>query len=265
MSEPILVTGGTGALGRVVVARLAEHGRLARVMSRRPEPADLYGHEWATADLDTGAGLDEALTGLDVVIHCATGMNGKKEAAQATTLADAARRAGCRHLVYVSIVGVDRVPLGYYRGKLAAEEIFARSGVPYTILRATQFHDLVRLMFAGAAKLPVMPVPGCSFQPVDVRDVAGRLVALATGDPVGRVLEMGGPQARPARELARAYLRATGRRRPVAAVRVPGRLGRALRQGGNLAPEHADGVITFEDYLAAHPEPAGMSYRGSRR
>jgi uncharacterized protein YbjT (DUF2867 family) len=214
--------------------------------------------------LDTGAGLDDALAGVGVVIHCATGMNGKKDAAQATRLAEAARRAGCRHLVYVSIVGIDRVPIGYYRGKLAAEEVFARSGVPYTILRAAQFHDLVRVLFAGAAKLPVMVVPGCSFQPVDVRDVADRLIELAKGEPADRVADMGGPQTLTAGELARAYLRVTGLRRLVATVRLPGRIGRELRAGGNLVPEHADGVITFEDYLAAHPEPAVLSYRRRR-
>lgn len=264
MSEPIVVTGGTGVLGRVVVARLAEHGTPVRVLSRRPQPPELHGQQWATVDLTTGSGLADALAGSGVVIHCATAIQGKKEVALARTLADAVRRADCRHLVYVSIVGIDRLPMGYYQGKLAAEELFVRSGVPYTILRATQFHDLVRVMFAGAAKAPVMLVPGCSFQPVDVRDVADRLVKVATSDPGCRVEELGGPQALSARELARSYLRVTGRRRFVATVRVPGQIGRALRAGGNLVPQHADGVITFEEFLTAHPHPSVLSYRGTR-
>jgi uncharacterized protein YbjT (DUF2867 family) len=264
MTGTVLVTGGTGALGRVVAARLAEHGRQVRVMSRRPAPAGVDSKQWATADLETGAGLDDALSGSDVIVHCASAVNRKKEVTQATALVDVARRAGCRHLIHMSVVGVDQVPLGYYRGKLAAEKVFTQSGVPYTILRATQFHDLVRVLFASAAKLPVMLVPGCSFQPVDVGDVADRLIELAEGEPAARVTDLAGPQARTARDLARAYLRATKRRRPVVTVPLPGRLGRALRQGGNLAPDHADGKITFDDYLAAHPEPATLSYRGRR-
>ena len=120
------------------------------------------------------------------------------------------------HLLYVSIVGVDRVPFGYYRAKLAAEEVFAGSGLPHTILRATQFHDLVRTVLAWAARAPVLLVPAMPDQPVDAGEVADRLVALAAGEPRGRVPDLGGPEVRDFRELAATYLRATGRRRPVA-------------------------------------------------
>jgi uncharacterized protein YbjT (DUF2867 family) len=265
MSQPILVTGGSGTLGRVVVAKLAEAGKRPCVLSRRPAPADSP-HLWATADLLSGEGVAEAVAGAGVVIHCATpGMSMKKEIAAVGTVVEAARRAGCPHLVYVSIVGVDRVPFGYYKGKVAAERLVERCGVPYTILRATQFHDLLRVLFAGAARLPVMPVPGLPFQPVDVRDVADRLVELALDAPAGRAADVAGPQVRQAADLARAYLTATGRRRPIAPVRLPGALFRAFRQGRHLAPDHAVGRITFESYLAGHPAPASLSYRGGRR
>ncbi|WP_330233088.1 NAD(P)H-binding protein [Nocardia sp. NBC_00508] len=265
MDKSILVTGGTGALGRVVVARLIDAGQATRVMSRHSRPsADAAPYEWAIADLESGEGVDAALTGVGAVVHCATTTNGKKDLAAARTLVDAARRAGSPHLVYVSIVGVDKISLPYYRGKLAAERMIEESGLPYTILRATQFHDLLRVIFAGAAKLPVIFVPSFRFQPIDVGEVAGRLVELATGSPVGHAPDIGGPQVRDARDLAGAYVRAAGLRRKITPIRLPGKIFRAFRQGGNLALEHADGRVTFEEYLAAHVDARSLSYRGQQ-
>ncbi|SFP75713.1 Uncharacterized conserved protein YbjT, contains NAD(P)-binding and DUF2867 domains [Amycolatopsis arida] len=250
----IVVTGGTGLLGRRVIERLVTEGQDVRVLSRRPRPAGEGGrYAWATADLGTADG----------VVHCATAVSRRGEPRLAERLVEAARRAGTAHLVYVSIVGVDRVPLPYYQGKLAAERVIAGSGLPYTILRATQFHDLLRTLFAKAAPLPVLPVPDLCFQPVDVGEVADRLAELATGEPAGRAPDVAGPRVRAARDLAAVFLRATGRRRPLLPVRLPGRVFRAYRAGGHLAPDRAVGTITFEDHLAAHPAPLG-SYRGQR-
>lgn len=266
MGERILVTGGTGMLGRLVVERLLDAGREVRVMSRRPQPAhDSARYEWATADLRSGQGAGEAVAGATVIVHCATAFGRRPEAQVARTLVEAAKRADQPHLVYVSIVGVDRVPLGYYQGKLTAERLIEDSGLPYTILRATQFHDLIRAVFATAAKAPVIPVPDLRFQSVDVGEVAARLTELALGEPAGRAPDFAGPQVRDARDLARTYLRATGRRRPILPVRWPGTAFRAYRQGAHLAPGHAAGEITFEEYLAAHPDPRSVSYRGRQR
>lgn len=264
MRQPVLVTGGTGMLGRLVVAGLSEAGQPVRTSSRRPAPEGRRPEEWATANLLTGAGVAEAVSGAGTVVHCATSGGRRSEVTATRTLVEAAGRAGCRHLLYVSIVGVDRVPFPYYRGKLAAEEIVAGSGVPYTILRATQFHDLLRAVFAWGARPPVMLVPDLPFQPVDVREVAARVVELATGDPAGRADDLGGPEVREATDLARGYLATTRRRRAVLPVRLPGRIFRAYRQGGHLAPDHATGRTTFEQYLVSHPDPARLSYRGSR-
>ncbi len=136
MGGPIVVTGGTGALGRVVVARLLTAGHEVRVVSRRHAPADdLPNRHWATADLLTGEGATDALAGAGVVVHCATSINGGREVTATRSVVQAARAAGSPHIVYISIVGVDRVPFGYYRGKLAAEGLIAGSDLPYTILR----------------------------------------------------------------------------------------------------------------------------------
>jgi uncharacterized protein YbjT (DUF2867 family) len=250
----ILVTGGTGQLGSAVVTRLRKAGEDVRVLSRRAAPGVVPG------DLRTGRGVDSAVAGVDVVVHCATDFLGR-ETELARTLIEAARWAGGPHLVYVSIVGVDRVPLGYYRAKHETEGIIAASGLPYTIQRATQFHALVRTLFAGASRLPVLPVPRLLFQPVDVRDVAERLADLALGDPAGRVPDFGGPEILAAAELAQAVAEASGRRRKIVSVRVPGETFQAYADGGHLAPDHLDGEITFARYLAGQADAGVLRYR----
>ncbi|RSD07349.1 SDR family oxidoreductase [Amycolatopsis eburnea] len=240
----ILVTGGTGQLGSAVVARLRAAGEEVRVLSRRAGPDVVRG------DLRTGRGVDSAVAGVDAIVHCATDF--RHETTLARTLAEAARWAGGPHLVYVSIVGVDRVPLGYYRAKHETEQFIASSGLPYTIQRATQFHGLVRTLLAGASRLPVVPVPRISFQPVDVRDVARRLASVVLDDPAGRVADFGGPEILTAAELAAAVGEVSGRVRRIVPLKVPGETFRAYADGGHLAPEHRDGEITFREYLAEH-------------
>ncbi|MGW0913457.1 SDR family oxidoreductase [Streptomyces sp. NPDC002784] len=239
----ILVTGGTGTLGRLVAERLVADGHEVRVLSRHAQP---YG-----VDLrEGGPVLDAAVSGVDAIVHCASTPRGGDEKAAAQLIA-AARGAGVGHLAYISIVGVDRVPFGYYRSKLAVEKLIEESGLGWTILRATQFHDLLAQVFGMLAKPPVMLVPaGVRDQPVDVAEVADRLVELALAAPAGRVPDMAGPEVRPFDSLARAYLQATGRKRRVVSVPLAGKAYRAFRAGGHLAPERAVGTGTFEEYLA---------------
>ncbi|NGO47227.1 SDR family oxidoreductase [Streptomyces ureilyticus] len=240
----ILVTGGTGTLGRLVAQRLRANGHEVRVLSRHSQP-------YAVDLREGGSGLDAAVAGVDTIVHCATTARGGDEQA-ARHLIAAARRAGVRHLLYISIVGIDRVPFGYYKAKLAVEKQIEASGLGWTILRATQFHDLVAMFLQTLSKLPVLFLPaGVGDQPVDVAEVADRLTGLATGEPAGRVDDMGGPEVRTFPDLARAYLKATGRRRPIANVPLFGKAYRAFRSGGHLTPERAVGKRTFEEYLAA--------------
>jgi uncharacterized protein YbjT (DUF2867 family) len=248
--HPVLVTGGTGTLGREVVARVLDAGQKVRVVSRHARPDDGPAPLTAMAvDLRSGEGLDAAVAGVDAIIYCAT--TARCDVRAARNLIAAARRASVPRLVYVSIVGVDRVPLRYYRAKLEAERLIEQSGLEWTILRTTQFHDLVLCLCKALVRLPVMIVPAAtSVQPIDVREVAGRLVELATTARAGRVPDMGGPQVRSARDLARAYLRASGRHRLVLPVRLPSAVFRGYRQGGHLAPERAVGRATFEEFLA---------------
>ncbi|WP_370415496.1 SDR family oxidoreductase [Streptomyces fradiae] len=240
----ILVTGGTGTLGRIVTERLRTAGHQVRVLSRHSRP-------FAVDLREGGPGLDAALDGVDTVVHCASSPRGGDEDA-ARNLVAAAGRAGVRHLVYISIVGVDRVPFPYYRTKFAVERIVEQSGLGWTVLRTTQFHDLVHQVLAALAKSPVMPYfSGISDQPIEVAEVADRLAELAAGPPAGLVPEMGGPEVRTFADLARAYLAASGRRRALLPVRLPGKTYRAFAAGGHLTPERAVGKGTFEDFLAA--------------
>ena len=161
----------------------------------------------------------------------------------------------------ISVVGADRVPVvsgvdramfGYFAAKREAELVMSESGLPWTTLRATQFHDLTLTTVQALGKLPVIPVAaGFRFQPVDADEVAARLVELALGDPAGLVPDLGGPTAYGMDELVRSYLRHTGRRRPVLGLRMPGRAAAAIRHGANLALDRAVGVRTWEEFLAA--------------
>ncbi|MFF2146898.1 SDR family oxidoreductase [Kitasatospora sp. NPDC058190] len=249
MTGTVLVTGATGTLGREVVRLLVARGVAVRGLSRRARGGG-DGVEWVVGDLVTGAGIAEAVAGVETVVDCAT-TQGKQDVAGVERLVAEARQAGVRHLVYVSIVGIDRVPIAYYKAKLACERVVRESGLGWTVLRATQFHDLLFKAFGVSAKLPVFPVvTGARIQPVDVREVAAHVARLVGAEPAGFAPEVGGPRARSYRELAEAYLRAAGRRRVLLPLRVPGAVGRALRAGGLTAPERAVGRGTFEEALA---------------
>ncbi|MFI8349695.1 SDR family oxidoreductase [Streptomyces sp. NPDC085596] len=239
----ILVTGGTGTLGRLVAEKLRADGHEVRVLSRHSEPY--------AVDLRAGGpALDAALAGVERVVHCASSPGGGDEKA-AERLTRAARRAGVAHLVYISIVGVDRVPLPYYRAKLAVERRIEESGLGWTVLRTTQFHDLMVTFLGKLTAPPLALLPaGLADQPVEVAEVADRLAELALAAPAGRVPDIGGPEVRSVPSLARAYLHATGRRRRLLEVPLAGRTYGAFRAGGHLAPEQAVGKGTFEEYLA---------------
>ena len=263
MSAPVLLTGGTGTLGRQVLPLLREAGVEVRVLSRRSRPPG-DGTGLVTGDLSTGAGVDVAVQGVGTIVHCAGSARG--DDVKARHLVTAAARAGAPHLVHISVVGSDRIPVagradramfGYYASKVAAERAVVDSGLPWTILRATQFHDLILTVVGGLARLPVVPVPaGFSFQPVDSGEVAARLAELSLGPPAGLAPDVAGPRVYSLSELLRGYLAATGRRRALVPVPMRGAAARAFRDGANLAPERAVGRRTWEQFLAAHVAPA---------
>jgi uncharacterized protein YbjT (DUF2867 family) len=254
----VLVTGGTGTLGRLVVPRLQDAGCGVRVLSRhgREPGGDI---EFVTGDLASGEGVQAAVLGAEIIIHCAGTQKGDGD--KASRLVQAASRAGTPHLVYISVVGADRIPVssnidramfGYFESKLAAERVVADSGLPWTTLRSTQFYESMLLLVQQMASLPVVPVPaGWKFQPIDANEVADRLVGLALDTPSGLVPDMGGPRVYEMTELVRSYLHARGKHRLIMPVWTPGKAARVFRSGANLAPSRAVGRRTWEDFLAA--------------
>ena len=257
MASPILITGGTGTLGRLVVSRLREAGGQLRVLSRRDHESE-DGVEFVIGDLATGEGVDAAVDSVETIVHLAGSAKGDED--KTRSLVRAASRSGAPHLVFISVVGADRVPVvsaldralfGYFASKRGAERVVEDSGLPWTTLRATQFYDLTLTVVRQMAKMPVVPVPaGVRFQPVDAGEVADRLVELSLGRPSGLVPDLAGPRVYGMDELVRSYLRASSRHRPVLPVRLPGKAYRAIRGGANLAPDRAVGTRTWEDFLA---------------
>jgi uncharacterized protein YbjT (DUF2867 family) len=243
----VLVTGGTGRLGRLVVERMRSAGGEVRQLSRRGTgPGGMPG------DLATGLDLGPALSSAEVVVHAANdpGDPWQVDVAGTRRLVQAVDRDRLRHLVYVSIVGVDRIPYGYYRAKFAAEQVLLASGLPVTLLRLTQFHHVVDDLLATARRGPVLPVPmGWRVQPVDVGDAAGHVAEVAAGEPTGGVVEYGGPQEESAADLARAWAAAREPGARVVSTPVPGRLSAAFREGAALPTSGGRGQRTYAEHL----------------
>lgn len=237
----ILVTGATGTLGTPTTAQLTAAGHDVRALSRRTGPG------LTTGDLLTGEGIPEAIAGVDTVVHLATGRN---DVGQGEAAISAARATGVAHFVLISIVGIEKIPLGYYDGKVEIERTLEASGVPFTILRATQFHQFVAAIFGSQRFSPVTLAPRFSFQPISTDEVAARLVELVGAEPSGRVADIGGPEQRTAHDLAEAWKAATRSRRPIWSPRMPGRTVAGFAAGHNLVPGEPYGVVTFEEYLA---------------
>jgi uncharacterized protein YbjT (DUF2867 family) len=244
----VLVTGGTGRLGQRLMGPLQEAGHTVKQMSRRGTgPGGVRG------DLATGLDLDLALAGAEVVVHAASDPQGdpwQVDVAGTRRLVQAVDRSRLRHLVYVSIVGVDRIPYGYYRAKFAAEQVLLASGLPVTLLRVTQFHDFVDFLLDSARRGPVLPVPmGWRVQPVDVGEVAQHIVDVVGRPPTGGVIEYGGPEDVSAADLARAWAAARATGAHVVATPVPGRLGAAFRDGAAVPTGGERGQLTYGQHL----------------
>jgi len=233
----IAIVGGTGTVGAETARELTRRGHEVRVLSRHA-PA-------FPVDLSTGEGLARALDGVDVVIDAA---NGSKKVLVAGTerLLRAEAEAGVQHHVGVSIVGIDRVGGPYYKLKLAQEAAIRAGGVPWTIVRATQFHTLVAQAFQTTAKLGILPSVSAPLQPVDPSEVGRVLADTAEAEPSLGITQFAGPEVLSARELARRWRAATGSH--AVPVRLPAT--RALKAGALTNPGAWKGRVTFDAWLA---------------
>ncbi|MBY8880620.1 NAD(P)H-binding protein [Streptomyces sp. PLK6-54] len=240
----VAVAGGTGVTGRHVVEALEARGHEPVVVARS-----------RGVDLMTGRGLDSALESADAVIDVSNVVTTGRRKAEAffgtagRNLLAAGARAGVRHHVALSIVGIDRVGLGYYQGKRLQEKLVRTGPLPWSVLRATQFHEFPQQLLDRMAG-PVVLVPPMATQPVAVREVAGALVDLVEGPPQGMAPEFAGPRVEDMAALTRRLLKSRGSRRLVLSPRLPGAVFSAMADGGLLpAGQGARGVQTWDEWL----------------
>jgi uncharacterized protein YbjT (DUF2867 family) len=250
----VLITGGTGGLGSELVPRFAAAGYTVRILSRRPRSSKADpAYEWAQGDLVTEAGLAEAVAGCELVVHCATNApSGKGDAEAARNLCNAAKEAGNVPVFYISIVGIDKIPMPYYKAKLACEKVLEESGVPWTILRAVQFHSLIDMLLQGLTRFPgviLMPPGGSKFQSMDTGEVAQRMVDYAVRGETGRLPDLAGPQFQTLGDMAKMWLEVRGMRRLRIPLPVFGKIVNGFRQGYNCVPDNPQGKITWRDWL----------------
>lgn len=249
----VLVTGGTGTLGRALVPRLVAEGYTVRVMSRSssppadwPEPAT----EWAQADLATGAGLAAAVSDVDSVIHTATHprRSATVDVEGTKRLIDHLCADDLQQFLYVSLVGIDEIPYSYYQHKLAAEAAVVESGLPWTIQRVTQFHTLLDRVFQTLCPVPIWPLPTAfQVQPIAPADVATRLCDIIGDGPARLVPNLGGPEVHRLGEVARIWADVRDVRRPIVCLPVSGRIAKGFREGHNTVPHHRAGTTTYRD------------------
>ncbi|HXH35976.1 MAG TPA: NAD(P)H-binding protein [Plantibacter sp.] len=242
----IAVAGGTGAVGRLVVEVAQSRGHATVVLARSAGLDLVVGHELATV-----------LDGVDAVVDVTSTSTQSGKASEAffggvtRNLLGAERAAGVGHHLALSIVGSDRAPFGYYAGKALQEQLVSSGPVPWTILRATQFHEFAQRMFAQFTVGPLSLVPTMRSQPVAAREVAERLVALAEGAPAGRPADLAGPEVLQMADMVRAYATAVGRKPRILQLPLPGGFGKAMRDGTILAGPDADhGTQTFHEWVA---------------
>lgn len=248
----VAVVGGTGVLGSSVVAELAARGDEVRVLSRSPAVALPDGALQRRVDLATGEGLGEGLDGVEVVVDASNALKEARDVLDEGTkrLLRTEAEVGVGHHVAVSIVGCDRVPIAYYRAKVAQERAVESGAVPWTLLRATQFHSLLDRVFERVARFGVLPAGAAQLQPVEPAIVARRLSDAVHEGPSGRLPDISGPQIATLTELGRAWRLAGGRR--LLPLRIPtiGKVGRAVRDGALCDPAAAVKGPSFEEWLA---------------
>ena len=249
-----LVTGGTVVLGRELVPRLLAAGHTVRIMSRRSGASNAAGDvEWAQADLEKGTGLVEAVAGVETIVHCASDPFGNtKEADVEGTrrLLEAAKASGVGHVYYISIVGIEKISYPYYKSKVATEQVIESAGVPFTILRATQFHPLLDTFLETLMRRgPFLLLPGSmKYQLIDVGEVADHMVKTLSNGPSGRLPDIGGPKVQSAKEIARAWLKASDRKLIRIPVPAAGPLS-GFAKGYSCCPDNIFGKITWEEWL----------------
>ncbi|MVU80877.1 NAD(P)H-binding protein [Nocardia sp. ET3-3] len=241
----IAVLGGTGLIGTRIVAALSAAGHDASALSRS-----------TGVDLFTGDGLADALTGIDVAIDATQAPTPDDTAAdffRATVgnLHAAAHKAGVRHLVLLSIVGVDRAPdLGYYRAKTVQEKLFEAGSIPYSIVRATQFFEYLDEIISWTTDNSIVRLPATRVQPIAATDAARFVAEVATGRPLDRTIDIAGPEAFGLDQLGRITLDAIGDHRTINPDPTAGPFALAPHNALTADPAARLATTRYRDWLA---------------
>ncbi|MFC0436197.1 SDR family oxidoreductase [Kutzneria buriramensis] len=240
----VAVAGGTGLVGKLVVAELDAAGHEPVVLARS-----------TGVDLVSGDGLPGRLAGCAEIVDVTNIVTLRRRqaigffAATAHNLVTAGAEAGVRQVITLSIVGIDDVDLGYYAGKRTQEEVVRNGPLPWSILRATQFHQFPETLIDDT-RGPFVIVPSSLSQPVAAAEVARALVAQVGQEPAKYLPPIAGPETMRMPDMARQLVRAKGLRKVVVPVRLPGRVGRGMAGGALLPHEpYTQGTTTFAQYL----------------
>ncbi len=253
----ILITGGTGTLGKEIVRQLLGKGYFVDVLSSRKNPNLPLGARVFTGDLMYRASIGAAVAHADVIVHCASNSQNAKEVDIEGTknLIASVRKEQLKHFIYISIAGVDKSSFPYYKVKYEVEKIIQESTLPFTNLRATQFHHFVLHRIIGPSHTggSVIKVPkGLRFQSIDIKDVANRVIELIAGGPTASTITIGGPEILTIEDMTHIYLQALGR--TDRAESVESDLFSVFKTGVNLCPECSYGTITWEQFVRERTE-----------
>jgi uncharacterized protein YbjT (DUF2867 family) len=263
--DTVLITGGTGHLGRDLVSRLKGSYRIRVVARSAGSDPDV---EWIRGDLATGEGIADAVAGTQTLIHAATLSPAARrgffvpkdlwtspsevDREGTSRLLDLAAAAGVGHVLYVSIVGIDRPRVPYLRRKLEAEYLVRQGPIPWSIARATQFHWLLDRMFGKMARLPLVPLPDLQVEPVDTTDFADYLVESVGQGPDGRLDDFGGPEVLTFSEAFDQWRHIRDGSVRTMRVPLPAAATNAAAAMSLSDPSSRHGTITWAEWLRTH-------------
>jgi uncharacterized protein YbjT (DUF2867 family) len=263
--DTVLITGGTGHLGRDLVSRLKGSYRIRVVARSAGSDPDV---EWIRGDLATGEGIADAVVGTQTLIHAATLSPAARrgffvpkdlwtspsevDREGTSRLLDLAAAAGVGHVLYVSIVGIDRPRVPYLRRKLEAEYLVRQGPIPWSIARATQFHWLLDRMFGKMARLPLVPLPDLQVEPVDTTDFADYLVESVGQGPDGRLDDFGGPEVLTFSEAFDQWRHIRDGSVRTMRVPLPAAATNAAAAMSLSDPSSRHGTITWAEWLRTH-------------
>ncbi|GJM35433.1 MAG: nucleotide-diphosphate-sugar epimerase [Saprospiraceae bacterium] len=245
MKSKIFITGATGLLGKAMLEAMDRESFDITIGQRQDPQIEHLSYKWTKFDLaDTSLSLN--LSGVDTIFHLASSTRKPSyelDVDGTESLLNNAKEYGVKHFIYISIVGIEKVPIKYYKIKKSAEEAIENSGVPYTILRATQFHEFFEMIIKGLQRFPIVILPGKAvLQPIEVNRVAQKLLEISLQQPSNQILEIGGQEKLTLKAAMNLWLKSKGVRKPI--LDIPmfllGKIGRALKQGG-LTTDECDG------------------------